>query len=158
MERKKFILERGLLERKEKKRGKEEREIWNNMRVFARFHSAEEHEQFVQGLVNEARLRRRIERLQQWRMNGVKSLKDGERYEDDKKRREDKLGGAAQTSLAFGSSAAASASSSSSSKKRTSGVGRGCISLQVNQVIRIRLALTHTRLTRSLPHRLVRSE
>ena len=117
LERKKFILERGLLERKEKKRGKEEREIWNNMRVFARFHSAEEHEQFVQGLVNEARLRRRIERLQQWRMNGVKTLKDGERYEDEKKRREDRrkqqtAGGAAIGSVVFGSS------SSSSSKKR----------------------------------------
>ena len=89
-ERKRFILERGLLERKEKKRGKEEREIWNNMRVFARFHSAEEHEQFIAGLANEARLRRRIERLQTWRMNGVKSLKEGERYEEEKKRREDK--------------------------------------------------------------------
>jgi hypothetical protein len=37
-ERKKFILERGLLERKQEKRPKEEREIYNNMRVFARFH------------------------------------------------------------------------------------------------------------------------
>ena len=86
------------------------------MRVFARFHSAEEHEQFVQGLVNEARLRRRIERLQQWRMNGVKTLKDGERYEEEKKRREEKkkqaAGGMALGSSAFGSS------TSSVSKKR----------------------------------------
>ena len=91
------------------------------MRVFARFHSAEEHEQFVQGLVNEARLRRRIERLQQWRMNGVRTLKDGERYEEEKKRREDKrhhlsaAAGAALASSAFGSSGS---SSSSSAKKR----------------------------------------
>jgi hypothetical protein len=53
IERKKFILERGLLERKEKKRSKEEREVYNNMRVFARFHSAEEHETFIQGLLSQ---------------------------------------------------------------------------------------------------------
>jgi hypothetical protein len=54
IERKKFILERGLLERKEKKRSKEEREVYNNMRVFARFHSAEEHEAFIQGLLSQS--------------------------------------------------------------------------------------------------------
>lgn len=36
LERKEFILTRGLLNRREKKRTKEEREIYNNMRVFAR--------------------------------------------------------------------------------------------------------------------------
>ncbi len=51
-ERKKFILERGLLEKKEKKRSKEEREVYNNMRVFARFHSPEDHESFIQGLLS----------------------------------------------------------------------------------------------------------
>ena len=115
-ERKKFILERGLLERKERKRGKEEREIWNNMRVFARFHSAEEHEQFIQGLANEARLRRRIERLQQWRVNGVKSLKEGERFEEEKKRREDKKRQALPSVQPL---------APSSSKKRTAGEVEG---------------------------------
>src|SRR4051812_34146618 len=52
-ERKKFILERGLLERKEKKRSKDEREIVNSMRVFSRFHSAEEHEAFIHGLISQ---------------------------------------------------------------------------------------------------------
>ena len=52
-ERKKFILERGLLDRKEKKRSKEEREVYNNMRVFARFQAAEEHEAFIQGLLSQ---------------------------------------------------------------------------------------------------------
>jgi transcriptional adapter 2-alpha len=51
-ERKKFILQRGLLERRDKKRSKEEKEVYNNMRVFARFHSEDEHEQFVQGLIS----------------------------------------------------------------------------------------------------------
>jgi hypothetical protein len=52
IERKKFILERGLLHSKEKKRTKEEREVYNNMRVFARFQTKEEHEEFVQGLIS----------------------------------------------------------------------------------------------------------
>jgi transcriptional adapter 2-alpha len=51
-ERKKFILQRGLLERRDKKRSKEEKEVYNNMRVFARFHTDDEHEQFVQGLIS----------------------------------------------------------------------------------------------------------
>ena len=42
-ERKRFIVERGLLEQQEKPRTKEERQIEESMRVFARFHSKEEH-------------------------------------------------------------------------------------------------------------------
>lgn len=92
MERKKFILERNLLERKEKKRAKEEREINNNMRVFAKFHSAEQHEAFVQGLANEQRLRKRIEQLQNYRLNGIRSLADGELFEAEKRKRDAQLG------------------------------------------------------------------
>ena len=92
MERKKFILERNLLERKEKKRAKEEREINNNMRVFAKFHSAEQHEAFVQGLANEQRLRKRIEQLQNYRLNGIRSLADGELFEAEKRKRDAMLG------------------------------------------------------------------
>jgi transcriptional adapter 2-alpha len=106
-ERKKFILERGLLERKEKKRSKDEREIYNNLRVFARFHSAPEHEQFIQGLLNELRLRKRIEQLQTYRLNGIKTLADAEIFENERKKREIQAGNAGQ----------AAASSLSSSNK-----------------------------------------
>lgn len=46
--RKKFVIERGLLDLKrtqkfERKRSKEEREIINSMKIFARFNSEEEH-------------------------------------------------------------------------------------------------------------------
>lgn len=46
--RKKFVIERGLLDLKrqqkfEKKRSKEEREIINSMKIFARFNSEEDH-------------------------------------------------------------------------------------------------------------------
>jgi len=99
IERKKFILERGLLERKEKKRSKEEREVYNNMRVFARFHSAEEHEAFIQGLLNEIRLRKRIEQLQHYRLNGIRTLADAELYEAERRRREAAMGGKKATSM-----------------------------------------------------------
>jgi hypothetical protein len=59
-ERKKFILERGLLERKEKKRSKDEREVVNSMRVFSRFHSPEEHEAFIHGLISQLALLRAV--------------------------------------------------------------------------------------------------
>jgi hypothetical protein len=52
MARKAFILERGLLyPQQAKKRSRDEQEMFNATRVFARFHSAEEHEDFVMGLV-----------------------------------------------------------------------------------------------------------
>eukprot|EP00457_Paulinella_chromatophora_P005684 gb/GEZN01005701.1/.p1 GENE.gb/GEZN01005701.1/~~gb/GEZN01005701.1/.p1 ORF type:complete len:533 (-),score=102.82 gb/GEZN01005701.1/:165-1715(-) len=84
IERKTFILERGLLDPRkpsEPKRSKEEREIYASMRVFARFHSKEEHEAFVQGLIAEKRLRKRVEQLQNMRANGVRTLSEGERFE-----------------------------------------------------------------------------
>ena len=50
--RKKFVLEHGLidyksLQNKEKRKPKDERELLAKMRVFARFHTPEEHEKFV---------------------------------------------------------------------------------------------------------------
>jgi len=73
--RKKFVLERGLLDYKkhqaiERRRPKEERELYNRLKCFARFHTPEEHEEFVQGLIKEMRLRQRIEKLQVRRGHG----------------------------------------------------------------------------------------
>lgn len=67
--RKNFILERGLLNIKrqqvlDRKRSKEERELYNRSRVFMRYHSAEEHEALLNGLISERKLRQRIEELQ----------------------------------------------------------------------------------------------
>jgi transcriptional adapter 2-alpha len=52
--RKKFVLERNLLDYKkhqavERRRPKDERELVTSMRCFSRFHSAEQHERFVEG-------------------------------------------------------------------------------------------------------------
>lgn len=91
-ERKRFIVERGLLEHREKKRTKEERQIEESMRVFARFHSKEEHEAFVEGLINEMRLRNRIQQLQTWRLAGCRTLAEGAAYEAERKRQEQAKG------------------------------------------------------------------
>lgn len=67
--RKEFILSRGLLNVKrqqalDRKRSKEEREVYSRARVFMRYHSQEEHEQLIEGFVRERKLRKKIEELQ----------------------------------------------------------------------------------------------
>jgi len=67
--RKDFILERGLLNVKrqqalDRKSSKEEKELYNRCRVFMRYHTMEEHEALVNGLIAERKLRQRIEELQ----------------------------------------------------------------------------------------------
>ena len=58
LKRKKFVIERGLLDLKkqnnlDKERTKEEKEIYNMMKVFSRFSTPEEHEKLVQGIIKE---------------------------------------------------------------------------------------------------------
>lgn len=64
--RKKFVLERGLLDfkrqqKQERKKTKEEREIINSMKIFARFNTPEDHEKVVNSLLKERLLREVIE-------------------------------------------------------------------------------------------------
>lgn len=64
--RKKFVIERNLLDFKkhqkfERKKTKEEREIINTMKIFARFNTAEAHEKLVNSLIKERLLREVIE-------------------------------------------------------------------------------------------------
>lgn len=98
------------MQRIESRRPREEREVYNKMRVFARFHSPEEHEEFVQGaaacrdpgcagvacarpphpgragLIEEMRLQQRIAVLQEYRRRGVRTLAEAEEYEQTRKR------------------------------------------------------------------------
>ncbi|KAJ8535187.1 hypothetical protein ON010_g13551 [Phytophthora cinnamomi] len=92
-ERKKFVVERGLLDYKlhqhtERKRPKEERELLAQVRPFARFQSPEEHDNFVEGLIAAMRLKKQILLLQEYRKNGVRTLAEAELYDADKKKRE----------------------------------------------------------------------
>ncbi|TMW64388.1 hypothetical protein Poli38472_013010 [Pythium oligandrum] len=91
--RKKFVVERGLLDYKkhqqsERRRPKDEREIIAQLRPFARFQSPKEHEEFVNGLITAMRLRKQILLLQEYRKNGVRTLAEAELYDVEKKKRE----------------------------------------------------------------------
>ncbi|KAH9539527.1 hypothetical protein CY35_15G061600 [Sphagnum magellanicum] len=91
--RKDFILERGLLNLKQqpsldRKRPKEERELYQRSRVFMRYQTMEEHKALVDGLIAERKLRQRIEELQEYRMAGCRTLAEGEQYGSEKKKRE----------------------------------------------------------------------
>ncbi|ETL31479.1 hypothetical protein F441_16119 [Phytophthora nicotianae CJ01A1] len=93
MQRKKFVVERGLLDYKlhqhtERKRPKEERELLAQVRPFARFQTPEDHDNFVEGLITAMRLKKQILLLQEYRKNGVKTLAEAELYDAEKKKRE----------------------------------------------------------------------
>jgi len=91
--RKAFVIERGLLEYKrmlavERRRPREEREVYDAFRPFARFMSPAEHEELVRGIILENRLRKRIVQLQEYRKAGIRSLAEAQEYEASKRRRE----------------------------------------------------------------------
>lgn len=83
--RKNFVIERGLLDlknvqRTERKYSKEEREIVNKCKIFARFQTKEDHERFVNGLLKERLIREAIEQLQYFRSKGLTTLDQVEKY------------------------------------------------------------------------------
>ncbi len=90
--RKKFVVERGLLDIKkiqkfERKRTKEERDIISHMKMFARFHSAEAHEKLVNSLIKERMLREVIEQLKFFKQQGLTTLDDIEKYIEGQKKK-----------------------------------------------------------------------
>lgn len=92
--RKEFILERGLLDVNrqqalDKKRSKEERELYQRTRIFMRYHSSEEHEALLEGLNAERRIRQRIADLQECRRAGCRTLAEADQYKLEKKKREE---------------------------------------------------------------------
>ena len=89
--RKKFVIERGLLDLKrtqkfERKRSKEEREIINSMKIFARFNTEEEHQKLVQNLIKERLLREVIEQMKFFRSKGLTSLDQIDRDVDSQRK------------------------------------------------------------------------
>lgn len=97
-----FVIENDLVEQKKKqaaakeKKSKEEiqeeREISRAMQKFLQLQGKGEHEPFIDGLVQESLLRKRIMQLQEWRKMGIKTLIEGEVYEKEKARREAEKG------------------------------------------------------------------
>ncbi|TPX11784.1 uncharacterized protein E0L32_007521 [Thyridium curvatum] len=89
VDRKKVIFEHNLLDYRsntkiEKGRSKEERDVLNKAKPFARMMNHDDFEQFCQGLVDELNLRQAITQLQEWRENRIGDLKSGEKYEQEK--------------------------------------------------------------------------
>lgn len=91
-ERKRVIFEHNLLEYRknaaqDKKRTKEERDLLNKVKPFARMMNREDLEDFGKGLEAEHNLRLAISQLHEWRTMGITDLKSGEKYEQEKQQR-----------------------------------------------------------------------
>ncbi|XP_077222100.1 transcriptional adapter ADA2-like [Tasmannia lanceolata] len=88
--RKDFILERNLLYPYplEEKLSSEDRELYQRYKVFMRFHSQEEHDALIQGLILERNIRKRIQELQEYRAAGCRTMADAELYEAQKRKGE----------------------------------------------------------------------
>ena len=96
IERKKVLFEHNLLEYRkntglEKKRTKEERDLLNKTKPFARMTNNDDLEEFGNGLEYEHNLRLAISQLQEWRQMGIRDLKSGEKYEQEKQQRAQRL-------------------------------------------------------------------
>ena len=93
VQRRQFILDKGLLEVKEqqavdRKRSKEERALHGKMRVFRRFQTLEEHAELVEGLWEEQMLHARIADLKAYKALGVCTMAEADDYEAERARRE----------------------------------------------------------------------
>jgi transcriptional adapter 2-alpha len=92
VERKKIIFEHKLLDYKtnqvkEKKRTKEEKDLVNRAKPFARMMRHDDYELFVHDVEYEHQLRQAIAQLQEWRSVQITELKEGVKYEAEKQNR-----------------------------------------------------------------------
>ncbi|KAI0197997.1 hypothetical protein F4808DRAFT_270586 [Astrocystis sublimbata] len=95
VDRKKVIFEHNLLDYREntkleKKRSKEERDLINKAKPFARMMNHDDFESLCQGLLDELNLRQAITQLQEWRNLKIGDLRSGEKYEQEKASRAQK--------------------------------------------------------------------
>jgi len=88
-ERKKVIFEHNLLDYRknaalDKKRTKEERDLLNKAKPFARMMNHDDFEEMCKGFIDEHNLRQAVSQLQDWRSMKIGDLKSGEKYEQEK--------------------------------------------------------------------------
>jgi transcriptional adapter 2-alpha len=93
VERKKIIFEHDLLEYRknqlsDKKRTKEEKDLMNKAKPFARMMQHKDFDVLCKGLEYEHNLRQAISQLQEWRNMQITTLKAGEKYETEKQSRQ----------------------------------------------------------------------
>lgn len=89
VDRKKVIFEHNLLGYREntkieKKRTKEEKDLLQKAKPFARMMNHKDFEELSQGLQDELNLRQAIAQLQEWRSHRIGDLKSGEKFEQEK--------------------------------------------------------------------------
>lgn len=72
-----------------KKLSKEEKEFHDHMRVFTQFHTAQEHEQFLQNLQRERELKIRISELARYRRNGLTRHEECAHFEQERVQHEE---------------------------------------------------------------------
>ncbi|AQK62817.1 transcriptional adapter ADA2 isoform X1 [Zea mays] len=91
--RKEFILERNLLfpNPLEKDLTSEDRELYHRYKVFMRFLSKEEHEALVRSVIEERKIRRRIQELQECRSAGCRTLAEAKIHIEQKRKKEYEL-------------------------------------------------------------------
>ncbi|GAX15967.1 transcriptional adapter 2-alpha [Fistulifera solaris] len=90
-QKKDFIIKRRIYDYKKKQAEdqrlpRDERDLVQRMRLFERFHTPKEHEQFLADILRAKRLRKEIAKLQMFRRMGIKDMLEAERYELDKHR------------------------------------------------------------------------
>lgn len=90
--RKKVMFEHGLLNyrenmAKEKKRTKEERDLLNKAKPFARLMRKPDFDAFSEGLLKEHMIRQAVTQLQEWRKMGIQTIEAGQKYEVEKVQR-----------------------------------------------------------------------
>ncbi|KAG8062630.1 hypothetical protein GUJ93_ZPchr0003g16592 [Zizania palustris] len=88
--RKEFILERNLLfpNPLEKDLTNEDKEVYHRYKVFMRFLSKEEHEALVRSVIEERKIRRRIQDLQECRSTGCCTLAEAKIHIEQKRQKE----------------------------------------------------------------------
>ncbi|KAK1567827.1 hypothetical protein Q3G72_017200 [Acer saccharum] len=86
--RKDFILERNLLYKDpfEKSLSPEERDIYQRFKVLMRFHSKEEHEELLKSVIEEYRIAKRIQELQEARAAGCRTSAEANKFIEQKRK------------------------------------------------------------------------
>lgn len=89
LETKSLLFDRNLVDYRkiqaaDKKRSKEEKDLIQRNKVFSRLHTRTDHDAYVDGLLYEFSLRKRIAELQEYRTAGLTSFSEVEKYERDK--------------------------------------------------------------------------
>ncbi|CDR46013.1 CYFA0S21e00870g1_1 [Cyberlindnera fabianii] len=88
-EKKRLLFDNNMMEYRknaaiDKKRTKEERELFNRLKAYSRLMTPQDFESLTKDMMTELYARVRIQQLQEWRRNGITTLEGGMKYEKDK--------------------------------------------------------------------------